>query len=241
MMDNTGDGSEVDLAFPIGVGREIPHQTYRPRLLIQDVAANGLGGYAALQGAAVFGADGQDPGYSIGNLELGGLYQVALSPHFDLAARVGVALPTATSGDSAQIWNTFASAVIRPADLVTSDPGTWLRFGVSPSFHRGIAFARVDLGVDVAVAGQDEFHNENRAHANVGAGVALGALTATAELEFLDILDSPGDFNFHTLSTAGVSARYAFERLSPYLLVSSPLESYRGDYVTVTAGLTTML
>src|SRR5581483_2010152 len=157
-----------------------------------------------------------------------------------LAARVGVALPTMTHGDIPRIWVPFATSIMRPADEATGIPGTRFRFAISPTVHRGIAFARIDLGVDVPVAGQETQLDDTLGHANVGVGVALGAFTTTAELEFVDLLGSPGDFAFRTSSTAGVAARYTRGRWSPYLLVSSPLETFRGDYVTLTAGLTAM-
>jgi hypothetical protein len=243
MMDNTGDGSELDLALPLAVGLgATPHQTYRPRLLVQDLAADGFGGYAALQGTAV-SADGgdHDHAFSIGNLELGGLYHLAATPWLDLAARVGIALPTMTHGDPARVWVPFATTIIRPADEATGIPGTRLRFAISPTVHRGIAFARVDLGVDVPVAGQDAQLDYTLGHVNVGVGVALGAFTTTAELQVVKFLGTPSEVGYQASSVAGVAARYTRGRWSPYLLVSSPLETFRGDYLTITAGMTAML
>lgn len=239
LMDNTGDGAGVDLSFPIGIGTtqsDGANALIRPRLAIQDFVGH-VGGYAILQATSQLGGGDSESG--LGNLEVGALYHTALSPHFDLGARVGAALATA-SGGAPEFINLLTTFVIRPADLATSLPGNWIRLGVSPTYHDGVAFARVDAGVDVPVTSRDEVDGATLVHVNVGAGVAAGKLIATAELSTLLQQGARDQFllDGDTLYTGGASVRYDGP-VSPYLGVSTPLgNGETAKVVTVTLGLT---
>ena len=122
--------------------------------------------------------------------------------------------------------------IARPADLATAGPNTtWMRLGVSPTYHRGPVFLRTDLGVDVAVA---DAHGANvLEHVNFGAGIEHKGFAATAELQTL--FTTKGE----SFQVAGLSARYQGKWVSPYAAVSTPLDDgVRGNVVTVTTGLT---
>lgn len=238
MMDNTGDGTEVDLSFPVAISTQsgTPDTVIRPRLLVQGLTDQGFGGYGILELASQLGnTDVHNTG--IGNLELGGLYHTVLSPNLDLGVRVGAAV--ATSSDSTRLTNSIASYLIRPADLAASLPGNWLRVGISPTYHDGIAFARLDAGLDIPVTDRDRVDGASLAHVNVGAGVAIKQIIATAELQTLFQLNGQNGTDLSKLYTAGASVRYQGRNLSPYLGVSFPLgNDLTGDFVNVTAGIT---
>jgi len=124
MMDNTGDGSEVDLSFPISIATKSiatndgPDAVIRPRLLVQGFEPNGFGGYGILDASSAIGNVDQH-GTGIGNFELGGLYHATINPRLDIGVRVGFAFATANEGFP-QVINEVSDELVRPADLATS-------------------------------------------------------------------------------------------------------------------------
>ena len=231
MMDNTGDGSKINLDVTAniptdGTNNGVP---FRSSLLGQYVAPNGFGGYAGISASTLAFDDRSDNHVGIGNLELGGLYQHALSPDFDLGVRAGLIFPTGSQNLGLHAGNTLLA---RPADLATALPDTtWLRLGISPTYHRGPVFLRTDLGVDVAVA--DARGANVLEHINFGVGIEHAGFAATAELQ--TIFTTEGE----SFQVAGLSARYLGKHVSPYVAVSTPLDDrVRGEVVTVTTGLT---
>jgi len=234
LMDNTGDGSKINLDVA-AIGPTDGHADsglFRSSILVQYVALNGFGGYAGISTSMLLPERDSGGDLDIGNLELGGLFRHALSPGFDLGLRVGFVVPTA-SGNDGGFLQLASTAIARPADLVTASPATttWLRLGVSPTYHRGPVFLRTDLGVDVPVSGAQQANPIE--HINLGAGIEHEGFAVTAELQA--IFTTNGEF----FKVAGLSARYLGNPVSPYVAVSTPLEDgLRGNVVTVATGLT---
>jgi hypothetical protein len=229
LMDNTGDGSKIDLDIAAIVPTDGPGDgvLLRSRFLGQAVAQNGLGAYAGISASTLVFDNGFADSSELGNLELGGLYQRALSSDLDLGMRIGLVLPTAN--DSFAPAHVVSTLIARPADLVTAASGiTWLRLGISPTYHRGPLFARVDLGIDVPII--DGEGADPVEHLNLGVGVKGNAISLAAELQTVFLSPS-----FHT---AALTARY-HGKVSPHVSVSMPLDDVlRAEVVTVTAGLT---
>jgi hypothetical protein len=243
-MDDTGDASKADV--DLGIVRfddgESDLTIGRLDLHGQYVAPSGFGGYAGITAATILfeddDGDGDDSG--VGNLELGGLYQRALSPQFDLGFRVGMALPTATD-DFGGLVNMIATSVARPSDVVAALPNTtWLRLGVSPTFHHNGLFLRADVGFDIALDGAEDFA-DTFAHVNLGVGYAQGPFGIAAELQnavaFYD--GDEGDDDSEWVHTAALTARYRGRVVSPFVSISTPLDDgIRGDAFGISAGLT---
>jgi len=232
LMDNTGDGSKINLDVTAniptnGTDNGVP---FRSSLLGQYVAASGFGGYAGISASALAFDHGSENHVGIGDFELGGLYQHALSSDFAIGVRAGLTFPTASQNLALHAGNTL---IARPADLATAaSNAAWLRLGVSPTYHRGPVFLRTDLGVDVAFI-DDARDTPTLGHINFGAGIEHKGFAATAELQ--TIFTTKGE----SFQVAGLSARYQGKWLSPYVAVSSPLDDgIRGNVVTTTAGLT---
>jgi hypothetical protein len=191
-MDNTGDGSKLNLDGAVIVpthGRG--DLLFRSSLLGQYVAPDGVGGYMGISAFDHQGNGDRESGSGIGNLELGGLYHRALSSDVDLGVRVGFILPTA-SDNSAIVW---------PADVATAIAGpTWLRLGLSPTFHDGPVFARIDFGVDVPLSDRDQL--DPLEHFNVGIGIGSHGVSATAELQTIFAIGGFGSLENAALSFA---------------------------------------
>jgi hypothetical protein len=237
LVDHTDDDSklniEVATIFPTDPDAE--GVLIRPNIHGQFIAPNGFGAYGAFAMSKL--SSGGD--WATGSLELGGLFHRALTPNVDLGIRAGVILPTAKGGGSA-LMHLLSTLVVRPSDLATVSPDTtWLRLCIAPTYRNGPLFLRADVGVDLAVANGEEV--DPMGHVNVGAGVGNSKFSATAEMQtvFATLLDK-GDFGaFHT---AGLSGRYHGKMVSPFVLVSTPIDDlFRGDVFTVTGGLSLSL
>ncbi len=220
----------------------------RTNLLGQYVGDHGFGGYAGIDAImALFDDESRSFGdyEAIGNLQLGAIYQRTLSPTLDIGARVGVILPTSSDAGFEPLVHMAYTGVARPSDLATAVPdATWLRLGLSPTFHRGAFIARADVGLDVAV--RDDHDVPVLGHLNLGVGVQSGPITATAELQTVADLGG-GDEDVHDdgglsqrlAHTGGLAVRYHAAHVAPFLALSSPLDDgSRGEVLTVTAGLT---
>jgi hypothetical protein len=232
LMDNTGDGSKLDFDVSKAFHSEQVQidPSLRFGLLGQYVAASGFGGYV---GASVFKTmsdDGHGAG-RFGDLELGGLYHYALSRDMDLGIRLGLDLPL--TSDRA-IGPLLATVLERPADVVTAVPDTtWLRLGISPTYHGGLLFLRTDLGVDVPIG--DSRASDPVVHTNFGVGIENHGATATVELQ--NVFET-GD-QFAALQSVGLSMRYQGKWISPYVSASTPLNGgIFGEIVTISAGVT---
>ena len=231
VMDNTGDGSKVnfDAAAIVPTSSASSGVLLRSSILGQYVAPNGFGGYAGISASTLVFTSDSRSNSGLGSLELGSLYHHAVSAEFDLGLRAGLILPTASHDPLLQLASTL---IARPADVTTVSPDTtWLRLGVSPTYHSGPIFLRADFGVDIAIIdgrGSDAFK-----HINLGAGVGRNGVSATAELQTVFAA------NDDSFSVASLSVRYQGPTASPFVSISTPLEKeFRGEIVTLTTGLT---
>ena len=189
----------------------------------------GLGGFVTIPLSFVsyqvdlLGVD--DSEFSLGNVELGGMY----TKWFDrlaIVAHAGVALPTSTAEDPslsnlapAGVFSPLASAP-RYTDLVDRlHDSTWLRLGASPMGRAGKLFWRADVGLDIAL---DDDSNDSASPAyyfNVGGGLDLGSVMLQVEIDTL-ITDSNGD---NTNSVLALGARFKSGKLRPGLTMFLPL------------------
>ncbi len=238
MMDNTGDGSEVviELAMLVPTSSSEDFVLLHPRFVAQFVAPSGLGAYAGGSASKITGSNASTQTFGVGNLELGGLYQRALSPEVAVGLRLGMIVHTAT--DDGMLVNVVATGLTRPGDIATSLPESWLRLGVSPTLHLGTWFARVDAGLDIPA--RQTSGAEPIGHLNVGTGFSQGQWSLTAELGAAhEFSDSEDVSDSNTLKVAGLALRYRGESLSPYVMLSTILDNeLRGDIVTTTVGIT---
>lgn len=233
MMDNTGDGTELTLDVATAFSTEVfGDALVHPRVLLQYVGARGLGAYASTAASVLIDHDSEDR-FGHGNLEFGGLYQHALSAEIAIGVRAGLILGADLNDGT--IVNGVTTLVVRPGDLATTTPDSWLRFGVSPTYQRGDVFARLDAGVDIAVGSERDRHPIE--HVNVGVGLAVGRWSFTQELGGVRVST---DFDSDTLVVAGLAARYHGKTASPFVMLSIPLNHdvlrEVGDLVTLTVG-----
>jgi len=246
IMDNTGAPSQLDtdLAFMVPTDDEEDGDgiLLRMNLLGQYVAPGGFGGYAGIDVMQGLFDDSDDSYQAIGNLQLGGLFQRSLNPQVDIGARVGLILPTASDKGFDSLVHLIGTQVTRPADLATSAPdATWIRLGVSPTFHSGDVFLRTDAGIDVPVLDAENFKLDAIGHVNIGAGVRHDRLVATAELQSAFAIGSEDDVE-SLVHTGALSVRYHGATLAPFVALSSPLDDdLAGEIFAITVGLTAPL
>lgn len=205
--------------------------------------STGLGGYIQLPFAYAqdMHGDRSDSITDVGDLEVGGIFVPRLGvPDFGLVLHAGVTLPTGEHGSNESGFGGLANvATLR--DLYNSLPGaTTLKLGASPLFHRGIVFARLDLGFDWNIdEDQQRFRNPvgKAIHFNAGVGVDLGRAVMMLESEnvaILDQRDSMGNtIRGATLNELAVSTRVNAGAVSPYAAVVIPLDH---DLDSVDAG-----
>lgn len=231
LMDNTLDGTELVLELATLIPNENANLVLvHPRMQLQHVAANGFGGYAGFSASAVLG--GGDSGGSIGNLDLGGLYQHRIDPDIAIGVRAGLVLDTASDDKVVNYVATalVATALTRPGDLTTAVPGNWLRLGGSLRFRAGTGFMGVDAGVDVPLG---SYGRDSIAHVNVGAGFLVDRWSVAAELGALRPAGGAPD----AFTVVGLDIHYRGEPASPYFMISTPVHDYLGGrIITLTVG-----
>ena len=143
----------------------------------------------------------------MGNADVGAFFMPF--QRSNLILRAGVALPTASDGQSASA--NFATGFERVTDVILIAPNyTSVRLSGSTVQESGEMFVRADFGLDVAVdkpaGGSSVF-----GRVNVAAGVRLEDVDLAAELANLGALDGDEDVPdrfFHTIAL-GVRTRGA--------------------------------
>jgi hypothetical protein len=225
LMDHTADGTKLDAELSVISVQGLDAAFLVPRVLGQYVGELGFGGYATTLATLALGSS--DSESELGNLEVGAVYRRALTPHFDLGVRAGLALPTG-GGDV----TTASLLVMRPADLVLGVRNvTTFRSSISPTIHQGPFSMRVDFGIDEVIDSPGDV--DPLLHLNVGVGIGNQASSVTLEYQRVFTLDEPT-----ALQTLGLSFR-GHGRRAPYVAISTPLEDeLRGNAITVAIGVT---
>ncbi len=177
------------------------------------MSPSGLGGYLAVP-LSYINLDSllvDDSELAIGNIEAGVAYAKEVRPSTFLVFHGGIALPTADD-DGVGGLQAYAS-VPRYGDLVQRVPNaTWLRLGLSPMGRSGKLFWRADVGLDLAIADDNDAGDIAPIfRLNVGGGLELGGAQLLAEL-VTNVVDSDGD---DTASTLTIGARFASGNLRP--------------------------
>jgi hypothetical protein len=206
----------------------------------QYVLQSGLGFYAALPFNKSFG-DGPDEGEldgeaALADLDLGGLYVIS-GPDLSWVFRLGLVIPTAGE-DLAEFSTNIRGANFRLTDLALVDPNDWwLRLSFSPLFHANRLFLRIDLGVDIPVAEDDEdlYRSDPIGRLNVGAGIDLDVAAIMVEMvNIVDIDDDdndPDDGDEDVFTNVAATVRFMGEVLQPYISVGTPIDKAIRDQV----------
>jgi hypothetical protein len=164
-----------------------------------------VGIYGMLPIAHVFDFNSSDV-TGTGNIEGGAFFL----PFHDstLVLRAGLALGTASSSGD-EVAANFLAAYERTTDFMLVAPEyTSLRVSGSTVQQAGIAFLRIDLGLDLAVD-KPEGANSVFAHANLAAGLRTPMVDLSAELVTYGTLDGSGSLSrrfMHSLA-AGLRTR----------------------------------
>ena len=194
----------------------------------------GAGGYVQLPIGYV--SNDMDSDTALGNLEIGGIYIPRLqSQTMTLVLHGGVTLPTAPEDESALI-GTFAG-YLRVHDLYQTIPkGTSVRLGVSPLFHSGQLYGRIDFGVDINLDNASDEKADPAIHFNIGGGAWVSPQVAlTLELSSLTVLDDI-DNDDDNLVNGTLGARFYAGTVAPYIGVTVPLDNDVSDFINL--GLT---
>lgn len=236
-------GADLSFIFLGGVdGEASPGAVSRLDLHGAYVGEHGFGAYGSLAISKTFLDEDADVEMSLINeqnamssLEVGGIYQRALSRRFDLGVHLGVTLPTADD-DFGAVTN-LLSSFGRINDLVLAAPDSvWLRFGATPTYHHENLFVRADVGVDVGLDLDDQTGHDPIGHANIGVGYAAGRFAASAEL--VTMIDIPEVGNNSLMHAATLSGEYRAGRVTPSLAVTTLRDDLTGgDSVSVMLGI----
>lgn len=205
----------------------------------QLVLQSGLGFYATVPLNKSFG-DGPDEEESDGeaalaDIDLGGLYVIS-GPELSWVFRLGLVLPTAGE-DIGEFATNFRGANYRLTDVALVDPNDWwLRLAFSPLFHAHSLFLRIDVGVDVPIAEDDEdaFRYDPIGRLNLAGGIDFGAAALMLEMANIADIDDDDDDpvgDEDVFSTLAVTARFMGETLQPFITVGTPIDKAVRDQV----------
>lgn len=200
------------------------------------IGGSGFSAYGVLPLASLQGDMVDATG--VGNLEGGALYALRGGPS-DLLFRVGLTLPTASSGDDEGAFANFLAAYARPTDFALAWPRTmWVRASASPVVRAGLAILRADAGLDLAVAALDDQLDspDPLLRVNLAGGVDSGRFAALAELSAITGLGSDDDGGIYEQDIAYAGALSGHLRgaaLEPSLAVGLPLNSDVRDLVSL--------
>ena len=221
LMDSTGDPSTFEVDTSSSFADYINGSLVRTNVLVQLVTDTGIGGYAGLSASFLAFEDSLVQDSALGSLQAGGVRQLDLGEHADVAVRVGLIMPTATEGDRGAL-DMFGTRWARPADMATSDTqAVWARLGASSTVEGGAFFARIDLGVDIPFIDTADRHSI--AHVNLGAGTRYRGVATTAELQTAYITGG-NDTLRDLVHTAAVATHYPLRGLAPFVAFSAPLD-----------------
>jgi hypothetical protein len=165
-----------------------------------------------------------DSATGIGNIELGGIFMPRIAnPSFTLAVHAGVTLPTASDDLDPAVANAAAIGG-RMVDLALIIPGGLsVRLGLSPMFHSGQFFGRLDAGIDLNLSRTGDGTVDPLIHVNAGVGVDFGTASLTGEL--INIISTDSDIADRSVSVIGLAVRGVAGSVRPYAGISVPLDS----------------
>jgi len=206
------------------------------------IGSSGFAAYGVIP-LALLRADAVDA-TAAGNLEGGALYALHSGPS-DFLFRLGLTLPTASSGDSDGAFANILAAYARPTDFALAWPRTvWIRASASPVVRSGLAILRADAGLDLAAAALDDELDspDPLLRVNLAGGVDTGRIAALAELSAVTGVGSDDDVGVYEQDIAYAGALSAHLRgaaLEPSLAVGLPLNSDVRDLISffLVAGL----
>ena len=204
----------------------------------QYIHTSGFGGYVTVPVHSVFVNDGGN-NHELGALGTGAVWQMPISDSWMTVVRVGLLLPTA-SDDIVVL-----PAPLRLTDLAEQMPErTLARLSSSQLLRTGALFARLDLGVDLALtdAPSDVAPDDAGVFVRVNAAVGVDVtehVALAAELASVGILDTEEDALADQFShAAALTATLRSGATQPFIAVSTPLDgATRGDLMEVTVGL----
>jgi hypothetical protein len=204
-----------------------------------------VGGYAQVPISYVSaGGSGESSATGFGDAEIGALYVPRVNENFEIVLRAGIALPTGSTSGNGGIANLFGS-MSRLTDFYLAIPhGTSIRLAVSPLWHSGMLFARVDAGIDINLDDDNDGGPaaDKVVRVNGALGVDLGQFSVS--LESANIYDIPS--NGETTSTGSqwinegaVAARFRSGMFQPYAAVVFPLDHDSHEFIdaSLTVGL----
>jgi hypothetical protein len=236
---NGTTGAGVDMSFILGKA-DFP-TVQRLDLHGEYMHDSGLGLYGAVAVSRV-SIDAMDFGSqtALSNGEIGAQARRRVG-EFTLGARAGLVLPTATGGDEGALVNLLAGQR-RYADIMTALPDvTAARLGVSASWHRGMVFARADIGADIALSQPKGSEIDPIMHANLAVGAVSGRFSGALELVTAATTGTLDENDERFKHSAALSLRYApagIGGLVPSLNIVTPLDDReRGELISIGAGL----
>jgi hypothetical protein len=166
-----------------------------------------------------------------GNIELGAVGASGAGGGVAVG-RIGVALPTASDdgGPTASAFARITDAVLFPAD-------TWtLRISGSYLFRRGVGFARLDAGIDLPFADDEEdgfaFNDEDPLlRGNVAVGAVLEPAAVMVELATLATTGDVDDNDERYIHTLAVGFRWLGGPVEPMAALVIPLDDDINDII----------
>jgi hypothetical protein len=134
----------------------------------QYILDSGIGIYGVLPLA--YGSDDNDSYTAIGDIEVGGIYNVRANADWLVALHGGLMLPTSGDDPADATIGGYAS-YYRVQDSYQFIPeGTTLRLAASPIYQKGKLFLRGDLGFDLNLDNSYDNNADNALHLDVGVG-----------------------------------------------------------------------
>ncbi len=199
--------------------------------------ASGAGGYLTVP--IGYGSGNGESETALGDIEVGGIYNIKTATDVSIVLHGGLLLPTASDeNDSAAIG--ALSSYLRAHDFYQFIPkGTTLRLAASPMIKSGKVFARLDVGVDLNIDSADDDNADPGIHFNAGVGFWAGETVAlTGELSTMTISDdNEGDDD--SIANLAFGARFFAGSVAPYLGLIFPLDDDVSDFIDfgITVGL----
>jgi hypothetical protein len=208
-----------------------PDFNVRMELYYQYVTPSGTGGYVSAPFSYL--SDNDESGKAFGNVEIGGLHNLELSPKTDLVFRGGVTIPTAPGieDDINDVVANLANATARITDYLTVFPETTaLRLAASPVHRSGQVFVRGDGGVDIVLDSPGDDDIDPLLRINLGVGVLAGKTAVAAEFATLGTTGDVDDGEDRFLHTLAITVRHDLQSVQLFGALVLPVNA---DFLNV--------